>query len=465
MSFISYDFLLFFFAVFILYWVIRERRWQNLLLLAASYYFYGSFQVWYSVLLGVSTTVDFFLAQGMIVKPERKQLFLWISLFVNLGVLAFFKYFNFFESDAVDFLGYLGIEPNIFIIKILLPVGLSFFTLKKLGYILDVSRGTLKPTHSIVDFSLYVSFFPQIISGPIDRPQNLLPQLESQRTWTVENLTQAIPLLVMGFFKKLVIANSVQILVDRVFGFPEPAGLLLVTGALGYTLQILADFSAYTDLSRGFARLLGFQTPENFRLPYLSLTPTDFWNRWHITLSSWLRDYVFFPVRRTLMRYNLNETLAMSLPPIITMFIGGIWHGAGLNFTVWGIYYGVLIAAYQLIGIRGDWKPRNKLTAFFAWLVMLTFIVFGWMMFRAPTLDWMFNSLLHTPFLPSHNELTLAVIMLTATVVYALPLILNDWLKTHAKETWLQAAFYAIAVALVVIYINSTSSDFIYFQF
>ena len=465
MSFTSYDFLLFYLIVFALYWIVREHRWQNLLLLAASYYFYGSLQIWYAALLGLTTLADFALSRGMATQPERKRLFFWLSLLLNLGMLAFFKYYGFFSDDVANFLSTLGIQSDKFLTNILLPAGLSFFTLKKLGYILDVSHKTLRPTHSFIDFALYVSFFPQIISGPIDRPQNLLPQIETQRTWAIENLTQAIPLLVIGFFKKLVIANSIQILVDRVFGFSQPSGLLLFIGALGYTLQILADFSAYTDLSRGFARLLGFQTPENFRMPYLSHTPTDFWNRWHITLSNWLRDYVFFPIRRVLMRYKLNETLAMSIPPIATMLISGIWHGAGLNFIVWGIYYGVLIAIYQLFGIQGNWKPRNKPTALFAWLVMFTFIVFGWMIFRAPSLPWMFNSLLHTNFIPQKNELILAIITLTATLVYTIPLMLNDWLETHAKETWFQAAYYAVAFTLIVIYINSTNSDFIYFQF
>ncbi|MBI3169429.1 MAG: MBOAT family protein [Chloroflexi bacterium] len=465
MAFTSYDFLLFFFIVFVLYWAVRERRWQNLLLLAASYYFYGSLQIWYAVLLGVSTAADFLLARGMAAQPERKRFFLWLSLFVNVGVLAFFKYYDFFASDVIAFLSTLGMRPDLFLTSILLPAGLSFFTLKKLGYMLDVSKGTLKPTHSFVDFGLYVSFFPQIVAGPIDRPQNLLPQIEGERSWKSENITQAFPLLLMGFFKKLVVANSIQILVDRVFGFAQPSGFLLLSGSLGYTLQILADFSAYTDLSRGVAFLLGFNTVENFHQPYLSLTPADFWNRWHISLSTWLRDYVFFPVRRALLRYKLNEKLAMSIPPLVTMFISGLWHGAGLNFVVWGLYYGVLIAGYQLAGIRGDWKPASRIKTFLAWLLMFAFIVFGWMMFRAPSLGWLFNVIICSSFIPTQNEFILALITLTATAAYSIPLLINHWIDNRAKGTWLQAAFYAIVAALAVIYINSTSSDFIYFQF
>lgn len=465
MAFTSYDFLLFYIIVLILYWTVRERRWQNLLLLAASYYFYGSLQIWYAVLLGVTTLSDFALARGMAAQPKRKHLYFWLSLSLNLGVLAFFKYYDFFAGDVISFLVTLGIKPDPFLTNILLPVGLSFFTLKKLGYMLDVSRGTLKPTRSLIDFALFVSFFPQIIAGPIDRPQNLLPQIETHRRWTTNHLIRAFPLILMGFFKKIVVANSIQILVDRVFGFAQPSGLLLFSGSLGYTLQILADFSAYTDLARGFAFLLGFNTAENFRQPYLSLTPTEFWNRWHISLSTWLRDYVFFPVRRALLRYKLNEKLTMSIPPLATMFISGLWHGASLNFVVWGVYYGLLIAVYQLAGIRGDWKPDSKAKAFFAWLLMFTFIIFGWMMFRAPTLNWLFNIFFYSNFFPNQNEFILALITLTATAIYSIPLLINYWLETKAKETWLQAVFYAIAVALTVIYINSTNSDFIYFQF
>ncbi len=465
MAFTSYDFLLFFLIVFILYWMVRERRWQNIILLVASYYFYGSLQVWYAVMLGISTTVDFFLARGMVLYPGRKHLFVWLSLFLNLGVLAFFKYFDFFGSNVAVFLSSVGFNADRLLLNILLPAGLSFLTLRKLGYMIDVSRGTLKPAHNFVDFALYVSFFPQLVAGPIERPQKLLPQIESQRTWKADFFYKAWPLLVMGFFKKIVIANSAQILVNRVFGFSEPSGFLLLSGALGYTLQILADFSAYTDLSRGVSFLLGFDTSENFRQPYLSLTPTDFWNRWHISLSTWLRDYVFFPVRRLVLRYKINENLAMSIPPLATMFVSGLWHGAGLTFAVWGLYYGLLITTYQLAGIRGDWKPSSKPKLLFAWLLMFSLIVFGWTIFRAPSMSWLFHAIFNSSFIPSYGEFILGVITITLTIAYSLPMLLKYLLDQYANESWVQAAFYAVAVALTIVYINSASSDFIYFQF
>jgi D-alanyl-lipoteichoic acid acyltransferase DltB (MBOAT superfamily) len=259
-------------------------------------------------------------------------------LILNLGVLAFFKYYNFFSEDFAELVNSLGIQGDIFLIKILLPAGLSFYTLRKLGYMIDVSRGILQPSRSLINFALYVSFFPQIVAGPIDRPQKLLPQIEATRLWRMDLLYSAWPLILMGLFKKIVIANSVSPIIDRIFHLEEPTFLLATVGALGFTLQILADFSAYTDLSRGVAFLLGFDTSENFKSPYLSLTPTDFWNRWHITLSTWLRDYIFFPVRRSLLKRqnHLPNLLVQAGPPLITMLLCGLWHGAGWTFILWG---------------------------------------------------------------------------------------------------------------------------------
>jgi D-alanyl-lipoteichoic acid acyltransferase DltB (MBOAT superfamily) len=465
MGFISYDFLIFFPIVFVLYWVIPKRRWQNFILLAASYYFYGWLQAWYAILLGASTAGDFLLARGMDARPNRRRLFMGLSLALNLGVLGFFKYHNFFSDDILGLLNRIGVHADPWLAGILLPAGLSFFTLKKLGYMIDVSRGALKPTHAFTDFALYVLFFPQIIAGPIERPQKLLPQIEARRVWKADFFYSAWTLLVMGAFKKLVIANSVQVMADRIFGLSEPSIFLLMCGALGYTLQILADFSAYTDLSRGVSYLLGFETSENFRQPYLALSPTEFWNRWHITLSTWLRDYIFFPVRRALLRYRLNENLALSIPPLVTMFASGLWHGAGLNFAIWGLYYGALIVVYQLIGVRGDWKPASGIKTFLAWLVMFSLVVFGWAIFRAPSMAWLLDVLFRSSFLPAWNEFIFSLVALSVTLAYSLPLLLKHVMDRYAKETWLQAAYLAAAAAFAIIYANSSNPDFIYFQF
>jgi D-alanyl-lipoteichoic acid acyltransferase DltB (MBOAT superfamily) len=467
MSFTALDFLVFFLIIFAGYWLVHRRSLQNLLLLAGSYVFYGWIHPWYAVLLGASTVADYWLARRMVIWPGRKQTLLALSLLINLGVLAFFKYYNFLSPSLVSMLDTVGLGADPLLVRIALPAGLSFYTLKKLSYMLDVSKGTLQPTHSLADFALYVSFFPQIVAGPIDRAQKLMPQLEAPRVWRAEFFYRAWPLLVMGYFKKLVVADSIKVIVDQVFSLKEPGGLLLLAASLGFTLQILADFSAYTDLARGIALLLGFETSENFRQPYLSLTPTEFWNRWHITLSTWLRDYIFFPTRRALMRarVRLPEIWIASIPPLLAMFASGLWHGAGWTYVVWGLYYGVLIVVYQLLGIRGDWRPESRWVRGLAWLVMFALIVFGWAIFRAPSLTWLGHALFATAFVRSRSDLIVALIALSMAFFYSLPLWVKWGLDRWSQDGWMQAAYLALVTAATIMYINSSSPDFIYFQF
>jgi D-alanyl-lipoteichoic acid acyltransferase DltB (MBOAT superfamily) len=467
MSFTTLTFWVFFAFVLITYWLLRERRWQNSLLLLASYLFYGWVTPRLAVMLGISTLIDFFLARGMMARPARTRLFMALSLVLNLGVLAYFKFFNFFSDDLARIVDALGMESDFLLTHIVLPVGLSFYTLKKLGYMIDVSRGTLKPTHTLIDFALYISFFPQVIAGPIERPQKLLPQIEAHRIWKAEYFYNAWPLLVMGLFKKIVIADNIKVIADQIFSLNEPSVFLLAMGSLAFTLQILADFSGYTDTSRGVALLLGFQTSENFNMPYASLTPTDFWNRWHITLSTWLRDYVFFPVSRVTKgtRLRLPRWLTLSIPPIVTMLISGLWHGTGWTYVAWGLYYGLLISIYQLIGIRGNWKPGSFVTLGFSWLVMFSFIAFGWAMFRAPSLAWFGNILFHMPFIESQNDLIVGLIALSMIVVYSAPLFIKLALDKFSKEGWLLPAYYALATVLIIVFLNTSTPDFIYVQF
>ena len=234
-------------------------------------------------------------------------------------------------------------------LSLALPLGISFFTLKKLSYMIEVRSGALQPVQNLIDFALYVAFFPQLVSGPIDRPRQLLPQIQTERRWQAGNFSNAWPLLVMGFFKKLVIADTISVMVDKIFILALPGKLLLLAGGLAFTLQVLADFSAYTDISRGAASLLGFKTSPNFNAPYLSLTPTDFWNRWHITLSTWLRDYIFYPLNYRY-RHNKPHLVWAGLAVMVTFLVSGLWHGANWTFVVWGLYYGVLIVIYQSPG-------------------------------------------------------------------------------------------------------------------
>ncbi|MBN2118152.1 MAG: MBOAT family protein [Anaerolineales bacterium] len=467
MSFTSLTFWTFFAVIFIAYWFMREQRWQNLLLLLASYVFYGWLAPWYALLLGTSTLADFILARRMRAHREKTKVYLALSLLLNLGVLAFFKYYGFFNTQVAEALTSLGVTVDWLFIQIFLPAGLSFYTLKKLAYTLDVSRGTLEPSDDIVSFALFVSFFPQIVAGPIDRYQKLMPQIQQRRLWQPDFFYSAWPLLVTGFFKKIVVADTIKSVVDRIFALNEPSVLLVLAGALGFTLEILADFSAYTDLARGIAQLLGFNTSENFNRPYLSLTPTEFWNRWHITLSTWLRDYIFFPVRRRLLRRSkpLPAWLNQSIPPLVTMFVSGLWHGAGLTFVVWGIYYGILIAGYQLIGLRGDWKPAGRLKSFFAWLIMFALIAFGWLIFRAPSMTWLLNVFTRSEWIHGQADLIVAVTLFSMTVVYSLPILIKHLLDQYVPRGFAHSFYYAALTIGILIFTSSVTSDFIYFQF
>ena len=465
MSFISYEFLVFFPVVIGLYWLVPKTRWQNFIIAAASLIFYGWLAAWHVVVLFFSILADYLLALGIVHWKSRSSLLMWVGIGLNLVLLASVKYYFTYDDLLAVWAAPAGIKPEVFSPSfLLLPVGASFYTLKKISYLVDVQRGTMLPERDLISFTAFVSFFPQVLSGPIDRPRNFLKQLEVPRVWASAHFYNSWQLLLMGLLKKLVIANTVKVFVDQIFLMKEPSKIFLIVGGLGFTLQILADFSSYTDLSRGLAFLLGLNTTENFDKPYLALTPTDFWNRWHISFSSWLRDYIFFPIRRMLLRITpLPDLLKQILPPLITMLISGLWHGTGLTFIIWGGYYGVLIIIYQLHGIRATSNPLQR---FFAWAGMFSLIVFGWLIFRATSIQWLWNALTVSPFFRSTNELIASFVLLVMISFYAALMLFKHALDVHAPQRIsLHAAYYVLALVMTIIFMNSSSPDFIYFQF
>ena len=452
MGFISYEFIVFFAAVFILYWLFPNKRWQNFLLASASLAFYGWLAWWHALVLLASIAADYLLALGMARWKQRAGIFLWLGVALNLGLIVSVKY-RFLFGDVFH--------------GVILPLGVSFYALKKIAYLLEVNRGALEPGGDFIAFAAYVSFFPQVVSGPIDRPRVFLKQLDSARAWSVTHAHHAWALIVMGLFKKIVTANTVKVFVDQIFLLQEPSKIFLVAGALGFTLQIFADFSSYTDLSRGVAFLFGLQTAENFNKPYLALTPGEFWNRWHMSFSFWLRDHVFYPIRRAMLKMKqIPGVVAGAVPPLLTMFISGLWHGTGSTFIVWGLYYGVLIVFYQWAGIRGDWKPESRIARFLAWLVMFAFIVFGWAVFRAPSLPWLWDALTVAPLYRAPAEVTAALVVFVMISFHSCLLLAKYILdRFFPGRGGLHALYYAFAAAMTVVFFNSSSPDFIYFQF
>ncbi len=389
MLFNAYSFWLFFALVFGLYCVLTHR-WQNRLLLVASYVFYGWWDYRFLSLLALSTWVDFVVGNKLaeIEDQRRRKRWLILSLVANLGLLGFFKYFNFFIDSASALMIALGFEPSTWTLKVILPVGISFYTFQTMSYTIDIYRRQLKPAKSFWDFALYVSFFPQLVAGPIERAQNLLPQVERPRHLEWAQWSQGATLMLIGLFKKVAIADTLAPMVELAFATPENASTrTLLIGLYCFSIQIYADFSGYSDIARGLAKWMGFELMENFQQPYFSGNITEFWRRWHVSLSTWLRDYLYIPLGG-----NRNGPAQARRNLFITMLLGGLWHGAAWTFVVWGCLHGVFLALHK--GWLGNKKPpeappKRGLANLIAYTLKLlaTFhlVALTWIFFRAET--------------------------------------------------------------------------------
>jgi len=468
MNFTSLYFWIFLLVCLAVYWLGRGKAWQNVVLLTASLVFYASFHLNYVILLVASILADYLIALRIQKQEVPKKKWLWLGLALNIGVWAFFKYapplYDFFiRFDQADY------PPDLVrSLSIWMPIGLSFITLKKIAYLLEVYRGRLTPQPGLLEYACYISFFPQMMSGPIDRPQRLIPQLQVIRHWNNRFLLDAWPLILTGLFKKMVIANGIGVIVNQVYLSRTPSKLLWLIGTLGFAVQVLADFSGYTDISRGVARLLGFETPVNFNAPYLALNLNDFWNRWHITLSSWLRDYIFFPLRRWLMQQKKNRPawLADVIPPLATMLVSGIWHGTGWNYLVWGLFHGVLLAVPQLLAKPSRMANPSLGKRISSWMFTIVLLLFSWAIFRATSLPWLAGVLFHSPWISGRADLSICLSSLSFVVfylgLYLLEFIIHRWTR---QTMWVRSAFYAAITLLIFIYSNSVSPDFIYTHF
>ncbi len=391
MLFNSFIFLVFLCVVLTTYYLARTRVLQNRFLLVASYFFYGWWDYRFLTLLLFSTTVDYFVARAIprSENPERKKLLLSLSLTSNLGCLGFFKYFGFFIDSAEQALGAIGFGADFPTLHIILPVGISFYTFQTLSYTIDVYRGQLKPTDNFLDLALYVSFFPQLVAGPIERATHFLPQILSPRKFDIDQIVGGIFLIVIGFFKKLVIADRMSKIVDPAFsGIALPDdGISNWLFIYAFAFQVYGDFSGYSDIARGTAKLMGFELSINFKAPYLSSNPSEFWRHWHISLSTWLRDYLYIPLGG-----NKGSGVATHRNLMLTMLLGGLWHGAGWAFVLWGAYQGTLLSGHRLIKsstsklpIRTQ-KPRTFLSgrplAFGKTFLFFHLCCLGWLLFR-----------------------------------------------------------------------------------
>jgi D-alanyl-lipoteichoic acid acyltransferase DltB (MBOAT superfamily) len=384
----SYTFLLFLGFVLAIYWSTKSWWWRKAFLLVASYVFYAAWNPPFVVILWISTIVDWHVSKRIHASEtaSRKKLWLMVSLLVNLGLLAYFKYGGFMVENLNSLLAALGVSHQFGKSSIILPVGISFYTFQTLSYTIDVYRGSLRPWHSALDYALYVTFFPQLVAGPIVRATEFLPQCEEEKAGTPEKIGWGLSLLVIGLFCKVVVAdNFMAPVADQVYGTNEPVGFFAAwAGTLAFSVQIFCDFYGYSICAVGIALCLGFSLPDNFRWPYASVGFSDFWRRWHISLSSWLRDYLYIPLggnRKGVARTYINLAL--------TMLLGGLWHGASWMFVAWGALHGSYLIGERLISqTRLAKHPLCSTALFRLFLGGLTFflVCLTWVFFRAESI-------------------------------------------------------------------------------
>jgi D-alanyl-lipoteichoic acid acyltransferase DltB (MBOAT superfamily) len=363
------------------------QKGKKIHLLISSYIFYGYWDWRFCSLIMMSTLIDYTVGLKLYKTKDQKKRkrFLLVSIFSNLGFLAFFKYFNFFSTSFEAILTKFGIEASFVTLNVLLPVGISFYTFQTMSYTIDIYRNKLKPTSSLLDFSLFVAFFPQLVAGPIERAVNLLPQIKDLKLPTKFQIHQGIVLITIGLFRKVILGDSTGRIVDHIFGQMEYySSFELIVGLLLFYIQIYADFSGYSHIARGTAKLLGVEIMKNFEQPYFSPNITEFWRRWHISLSSWLRDYLYIPLggnRKGKIRTYINQ--------LITMLLGGLWHGASWNFVIWGGLHGIFLAIHKLICKRKIISENYVYQGIKSLLVFLVkvlctniLILFTWLFFR-----------------------------------------------------------------------------------
>ena len=420
MSFHSLDFVVFLLLVLGIYWNLGHRL-QNYFLVPASLFFYGFVHPWFVLPFLATTFIDYFVALGIESFRHRARLLVAVSVLCNLGLLSVFKYFNFFTANLAALLARIHLHVPLPVLEIVLPAGISFYTFQSIGYVVDVYRGHIRACRNLRDYALFVAFFPQLVAGPIQRAGGLLTQIQRPRSLTPVVAGDALVLLIWGFFKKLVIADNVAITANKVFALSNPSFPILWAGVLAFCIQIYADFSAYTDIARASARLLGIELSPNFDHPYLAQSPSDFWRRWHISLSTWLRDYVYIPLggsRGTRGRVTLNL--------IVVFLLTGLWHGASWNFVLWGLYYAALTIIYRVAaGLVPKSVQDMRLLAVGRILLMFALTNLGWLIFREQDLGQLSRDLLLSPAAASASAWQSGAYLTAITFLYALPLIIH----------------------------------------
>lgn len=480
MLFNSWSFALFLPLVFLLYWSVRSAgdRAQNAFIIAASYLFYGFWDYRFLALIVLSSATDYVVGLGLAAesRPRYRRWWLGASLAVNLGVLGFFKYFNFFAESMGRMLSSVGMQADVVTLHVILPVGISFYTFQTLSYTIDVYRRRVEPTRDVLAFFAFVGFFPQLVAGPVERAKNLLPQFLRRRTFDLEEAKEGLRLMLWGFFKKVVVADNLAPHVDAIFAnSASVGGGILALGLVLFAFQIYGDFSGYSDIAVGVARLFRIRLMRNFAYPYFARDIGEFWRRWHISLSSWFRDYVYIPLggNRTSTWWHVRNVM-------VTFGLSGLWHGANWTFVVWGLLHGLY---YLPLMLRGRHRPhddiagRRRAFAKSREVVAIggTFAAttVAWAFFRAESLSHAVQYLGGIAIWQTGRGGVLDVIPLAIAIFSTATLVLVEWLQRdrehgldirHLSPRVRWAAYLVLALAVAFLG-NVAELQFIYFQF
>jgi len=387
MLFNSSNFLYFSISFFSIYYLL-PKRYQNIFLLLSSYFFYASWDYRFLSLLLISTVVDYCCGIWIEKRPDRKKIFLYTSLAANLGILGLFKYFDFFIENLNSVLIYFGFSSSIKTLELIVPIGLSYYTFQTLSYTIDVYRGRMKPTRSILNFALFVAFFPQLVIGPIERARNLLPQIERPRVISPQMIRQGLWLILFGFFKKSFISDNCGLITDALID-PDTSfdGGMVLTASITFLFEAYGDFSGYTDIARGLAMLMGIKLIDNFRWPYFAKNPAELWQHWHMSLTSWVRDYLFSWLKKNVvMKDGVKTKFRIAILNLISMIVIGFWHGASWKFLIWGLYFGGLLVVHSNLA---HYLPKSESKTWFVTRVFFTLVStsIGWMIFRAESIS------------------------------------------------------------------------------
>ena len=471
MLFNSIEFLLFLPSFFIFYWFVfnNNLKVQNSLILISSYVFYGWWDYRFLSLIFLSTIVDYIIGLNIPKQDseKNKKLLLWCSLLFNLSVLGFFKYYNFFVDSWIDLFSSISYEiKSVWTLKIILPVGISFYTFQTMSYTIDIYRKKLEPTRDFISFASFVSFFPQLVAGPIERASNLLPQILKRREFQYEQGVQGLRLILWGMFKKVVIADSLAPMVDDIFSnYQDFGGETLWLGAIYFAFQIYCDFSGYSDIAIGTSKLFGFELMSNFKFPYFSRNIGEFWRRWHISLSTWFRDYLYIPLGGS------KEGRWKSVRNIFIIFlVSGFWHGANYTFVFWGLFHSLLFLPSFILKTNRTYKSSTigegtllqTLKEFTQIIITFLLVTMGWVFFRSETLldSFVYLSKMFFDFdIP--NKLDNGVLYVLLILFIDIHFRKDERLILTLKTRWI---LYLVLTILVMYKFNSLNT-FIYFQF